>query len=187
MLILSGIVLNLLIGENGIIGKAQLAGNKYKQAEINEQSDLNELYASIRVAGDSQITLNMHELDEYINKKVEEKLNSSKMNGNILWSGSQTNGVLNLEDSIYNYRYLLIYNTEAGASIAIVPVDKNGMTIIDGGSSYAGGSNVVLSWGFRITEISEDGKELTLARCGISNADSLWVSNSNIVKIIGIL
>ena len=74
MLILAGIVINLVIGENAIIKRVMKAGEEYKQAEVNEKKDLDKLYASILVAGDSKVTLNMEELEEYINSKVEEKL-----------------------------------------------------------------------------------------------------------------
>ncbi len=72
MLILAGVVLNLTIGERGIFNLAQQAGNEYKQAEANEQKDLDDLYASIKVAGDSKVTLTMQELDEYINSKIQQ-------------------------------------------------------------------------------------------------------------------
>lgn len=76
LLILAGITM-FMLGEHGIIKKAEQAGKDYKQAEANEQKDLEELYSSIRVAEDSKVTLTMKELDTYINQKVEEKLNAS--------------------------------------------------------------------------------------------------------------
>ncbi len=45
------------------------------QAQKNELADLDKLYSSISVAGDSKITITMEELDEYINEKVEVQLN----------------------------------------------------------------------------------------------------------------
>ncbi len=47
MLILAGIVLNLTIGENGLFNTAKYAVKKWNNAVIQEQSDLDELYAYI--------------------------------------------------------------------------------------------------------------------------------------------
>ena len=43
MLILVGITMVAVLGDNGVIGKAKIAGNKYEKAEIDEIQYLNEL------------------------------------------------------------------------------------------------------------------------------------------------
>ena len=45
MLILAGITLNFVLGENGILEHAKNAGNKYKQSAEEEQEMLDEAYA----------------------------------------------------------------------------------------------------------------------------------------------
>lgn len=72
MLILAGVVISLTIGKDGIIGIALRAREEYKSAEEKEKKDLDELYSSIKVAGDSKVTLTMEELDEYINRKMQQ-------------------------------------------------------------------------------------------------------------------
>lgn len=72
MLILTGVVLTLTVGKDGIMGKTLIAKEKYKNAAEKEKKDLDELYSSIQVAGDSKVTLTMEELDEYINSKMQQ-------------------------------------------------------------------------------------------------------------------
>ena len=43
LLILAGVAINLTIGNNGIFRRAQDATNKYEQASLNEQSELDEV------------------------------------------------------------------------------------------------------------------------------------------------
>ncbi len=78
LIILAGITLSLTIGQDGIINKAKQAGKTYKNAEANELAELDKLYSQISIAGNSQVTLNKEQLDEYINKKVEEKVSDMK-------------------------------------------------------------------------------------------------------------
>ena len=70
LLILAGIVLNLTLGQNGIINLAKNAKNEYENAEKNEIKDLDKLYSSIKIANGSTITLTQEELDEYIKTKA---------------------------------------------------------------------------------------------------------------------
>lgn len=41
LLILAGVTISLAVSNNGIFDKAKTAGNKYKEAETNEQAGLN--------------------------------------------------------------------------------------------------------------------------------------------------
>lgn len=72
MLILAGVVLNLTIGESGLFGTAKYAVKKWNNSVEQENTELDELYGSILVAGDSKVTLTMEQLDEYINKKIQQ-------------------------------------------------------------------------------------------------------------------
>ena len=44
LLILAGVSINLVVGENGIITKARDARDKTEQAKANEQASMSELY-----------------------------------------------------------------------------------------------------------------------------------------------
>lgn len=70
LLILVGVTINFIIGENGIIGIAKHAAQEYKNAESNEIGDLDKLYSSIKIANGSTITLTQEQLDEYIKTKA---------------------------------------------------------------------------------------------------------------------
>ena len=72
LVILAGITLQLLIGENGIIDRARQAGKEYDQVAINEQRDLNELYSSILIAtnDNAQITISVEELKSFLQKEA---------------------------------------------------------------------------------------------------------------------
>ena len=74
MLILAGITINLVVGEDGIIKKALGAGESYKKAQANEQKDLDDLYSEILVATNenAKITISVQELNQLIKDKVKE-------------------------------------------------------------------------------------------------------------------
>lgn len=72
LLILTGVVLNLALGENGILKYAEIARNKHNQEKEKEKNALDDLYSSILVANDSTVTLTMEQLNAYIDKKIEE-------------------------------------------------------------------------------------------------------------------
>ena len=73
LIILAGIAINLSIGENGLINYAKTAVDRYKKEEKNEKNKIDEIYSQILVAEDSKVTLTMEELNNYIDKKIEEK------------------------------------------------------------------------------------------------------------------
>ena len=74
LLILAGISISLLVGENGLLEKTYHAKEEYQKGAEKEEKDLDDLYSSIKVASDSQVTLTMEELDKYIEKKIQEHL-----------------------------------------------------------------------------------------------------------------
>lgn len=73
LIILAEITLKFTLREEGIIKQAKLAKDRYENIERDEQHQLNKLYSSIKVASDSQITLTMQELNDYIEEKINEK------------------------------------------------------------------------------------------------------------------
>ena len=56
LIILAGVSINLILGENGIITKAKEAKTKTEQATLNEEIALNELYYQISETSDSSIS-----------------------------------------------------------------------------------------------------------------------------------
>lgn len=74
MLILAGIVVSLVIGENGIFDMATNASKNYINAQDKELADLENLYSEMLVATNdsSKITISMEDLTTLINKKVKE-------------------------------------------------------------------------------------------------------------------
>lgn len=79
LLILAGVVLNLTLGENGIIGKAKIAEETYQNASQKEQQDLEELYSSLMVAtnDDAKITLSVAELKTLVQEQANKEIQSA--------------------------------------------------------------------------------------------------------------
>lgn len=94
LIILAGISISLVLGENGILQRASRAEREYQEAKEKENRDLDELYSSIQIATDSKITLDTEKLDEYINSKIEEK----------------TAKIQELEDEINNLKPVNLYS-----------------------------------------------------------------------------
>ena len=60
-------------------------------------------------------------------------------------------------------------------------------TAIQGGSNFCSTiENTAVFWAFYVSQISADGKDLTLTRSGYGHANSNWQDNINLVEIIGI-
>ena len=88
LLILTGITINLTMGQTGILARAKEAGKNYTQATKQEEKDLEKLYSSIKVVGDSQVTLTMEELDAYIQEKMQNM--SKPRKSTLLFEGNAT-------------------------------------------------------------------------------------------------
>ena len=70
LLILAGVVLNLTLGENGIIQKALLAKREYVNASENEQKQLENLYSEMKIATNGDITVNIEDLNKIIDNRI---------------------------------------------------------------------------------------------------------------------
>jgi len=147
--------------------------------EINSSLQL----ASIDGIQIASNTVSSEQYNEILNRLA---VLEAKITPTVLWTGSATNGTLTLSDSIYNYSYLII---NFNGTDTIVSVKKSGMSTIYNGSTWANGgsSNSVVYGGYLFSNISEDGKTLTLTRAGYGNASSVWVANLYIYSIAGIL
>lgn len=104
LLILAGITINFILKDNGIFRVASDTVKNYTDEQNRELNEIDKLFSSILVAGDSKITLTMQELDEYI----ENKLRQDIMQDVVLWEGNVSSGELELNDNIYNYKEILI-------------------------------------------------------------------------------
>lgn len=73
LLILAGVVLNFVIGKNGIIDLAKQAGRNYVDAEADEKRKLEDLYSSILIAtnDDAEITISVKDLKAFIREEVQ--------------------------------------------------------------------------------------------------------------------
>ena len=76
LLILAGITINLIIGDNGLITRAKSATEEYEKATKKEKEKLENLYGSIQIADDdnAEITINMKELKDIIDERVNEAI-----------------------------------------------------------------------------------------------------------------
>ena len=138
LLILAGIVIGYILGKKGIVARAEEAGRKYKQAEVNEQKDLDEVFSSIRVAEDSKVTISMEELDAYINQKMENKLNEQPTNiktdtwfynesrVTTAYTATSMSGLTRANDSNNNIEKYFSYSSQDGYTVL-----KTGWYFID--------------------------------------------------------
>lgn len=118
MLILAGVVLNLVIGKNGLINIAKQAGKNYTNAEEDEKRKLDELYGSILVATDenAQINISMKDLKSLIRDEVQNAVwgESVTPTGTIIaqMGNSAPAGYINCDGATYNiseYKQLAEY------------------------------------------------------------------------------
>lgn len=122
MLILAGVVINLVVGKNGIINIAKSAGKNYINVENEEKKQLEELYSSILVAtnSDSQITISMEDLNSLISGKVREEVQKAVWGESVTPTGTiiaqmgneAPAGYINCDGTTYNiseYKQLAEY------------------------------------------------------------------------------
>ena len=107
LLILTGITINLTMGQTGILARAKEAGKNYTQATKQEEKDLEKLYSSIKVAGDSQVTLTMEELDAYIQEKMQNM--SKPRKSTLLFEGNATTENINLSKKVSDEMVIYIF------------------------------------------------------------------------------
>ena len=108
LLILAGVTLHFTLGENGIIKNVEIAGNKYKEEEQKEKNALDEMYSKILVADDSKVTLTMEQLDEYIDRRIEEK---SANKASAVVSSSETYQTNNSNENV-SFDSIILGNAE---------------------------------------------------------------------------
>ncbi|MCI8310358.1 MAG: tail fiber protein [Clostridia bacterium] len=104
LLILAGISINSLLGENGVIKKAENSKEQYEEAKSNEEKKLDDLYSTIMIATNdsSQITISTEDLKELIKQEVQNA--SGVPTGTIIsyMGNSAPNGYLSCDGKVYN-------------------------------------------------------------------------------------
>lgn len=91
LLILSGVVITVAVGDNGIITRAKKATELYKQVEKNECVQLNNLYTQLASLGDGSGSVNVEQLNEIINEAIDNKFLSKYPVGSIYISQDERN------------------------------------------------------------------------------------------------
>lgn len=79
LMILAGIAINLVIGDNGIIRRAITSKNQYLNSVDDEQIKINELYSKMLIAtnDDSTVTINIKDLNNLIKEQINDELNNN--------------------------------------------------------------------------------------------------------------
>ena len=80
LIIISGITISMLLGNDGIINRARYAKDSYTNATNDEQEKLNDLenlFSKILVGSNSTVELSMEQLNEYIDQRVNQKLSET--------------------------------------------------------------------------------------------------------------
>ena len=124
LLVLAGVVVNLSLGENGIIEKAKTSTDKYEQASVNEKMLIAKYENEIEEYSRGAITLTEEELKEKFDKYIENKsidtdgitfnttyIDSSESSISITRSGNLINAcfVLKVKATIPTGDIVLIY------------------------------------------------------------------------------
>lgn len=134
LIILAGVIMYML-GEQGIIKRAEQAGKEYKQAGVNESKDLEELYSQMMIATNdsSKITISVEDLKTFIQTQVQEEIgkqsnmkvlweNPNKTAGFseqvISWGGENPSEGTKDGAETYEYNYLLIEYSEGSEIIS---------------------------------------------------------------------
>ena len=96
LIIISGVSISLILGNNGIINKAQEASINHQLAANLEQAKIDELYGQLKVATDGTVTLDMTTLNELMERKINDALSpggiiESKINDEINTHANSSN------------------------------------------------------------------------------------------------
>ena len=100
LIILAGITINLTIGEKGIFNKAKYAKEEYLNSQEKEKEEVNDLYSQMMIATNdsSKITISIEELNNLIDRRIEEKQNSG-YSETVLFNGCTSSGTITFLDN----------------------------------------------------------------------------------------
>ena len=74
LIILAGVSISLVLGNNGIISKAREARTDYQLAANLEQLEIDELYGQLQIAADGTVTMDMNTLNGIIQSKINDSV-----------------------------------------------------------------------------------------------------------------
>ncbi len=132
LLILAGVTITMLTGENGILKKAQLAEQEYKDAQQKEEADLEKLYSQIQVATNdsSKITISMSDLNSLIETKVKEQRQmlyayTNGLSNQITTTKEDESIVMPLKETRMNTNKLTLENNgiKIGKGVNLIKID----------------------------------------------------------------
>ena len=97
LLILAGVTIALLTGENGILGKATTAKSKNEESSVEEKIKLSVMYARMNTNGDTNI--NLDELETELNKNFNNDVNIEKKgeNSSLPWRVENNGYILKID------------------------------------------------------------------------------------------
>ena len=110
LIIISGITISMLLGNDGIINRARYAKDSYTNATNDEQEKLNDLenlFSKILVGSNSTVELSMEQLNEYIDQRVNQKLSETTISnptGTVIsyMGNNAPTGYLKCDGTVYN-------------------------------------------------------------------------------------
>lgn len=163
MLILAGITINLTIGEEGIIKKAQEAGENMLLAQEKEKRELNELYSSLLVAtnDNSKVTISVEDLKTLIKSEVETQLEKNNQQlhptAHIYYNANTVSHYAYLNLTSFTSDYSDYYTNNNGE----INILKEGKYLVEVGLTSSGASTevVFLSTLFANHRISAGGSQ----------------------------
>lgn len=193
-----------MLGEQGIIKRAEQAGKEYKQAGVNENKDLEELYSQMMVATNdsSKITISVEDLKTLIQTQVQEEMGKQSnmkvlwenpnraagFSGQVIsWGGENPSEGTKDGAETYEYNYLLI---EYGRGSSEIISKGEQAQLIEfwedsGEKSYYMVERTVVSVDDISLQFSND-KIIQLLMSGGYKKHVNWTSSCKPIRIIGI-
>ena len=111
LLILAGVTINMVLGDNGILNKTKVAAEKYQNAANEEQAMVNEVlnYINDNYAignnRDETVTLTQNQYNTLVNRITALENKNPKL---LLSTNFQENGEYTLSESIENFQWIRI-------------------------------------------------------------------------------
>lgn len=141
LLILSGVAISILTGENGLLTKANRAKEEYQKSQEAEEKDLESLYSEILVATNdsAKITISMENLNELINSKVQHAMSESMPLPD--YANCQEITFTNNSYTVENFGYIQLFFYYTSSVDALTGVEDfmmiNGKTVFRNNSSVS--------------------------------------------------
>lgn len=126
LLILSGVVINLTMGDNGIIGKVQTATEKYKNAQEKENSALAEYEKEIDNARGTDFSNIQSQIDD-LKAEIAKNKSDNEWKAIGAWNTSTSNTIQYPQNAKELYFYFWVNGKSYPISPTIVLLNKGGI------------------------------------------------------------